>query len=115
MDERGSRDLNLEPISSSFLVEHILKQSESKSFEAQMENTEVSVKGENATMDYESLTGSGENEDFTGLSCMVAEAEIKGARQFVKGMPVSYCVSFQLKVVSSAILSSYCCAGIMCK
>ena len=88
MDERGNRDLNLEPISSSFLVEHILKQSASKSFEAEMEGTQDPVKGgENttelqATIDYDSLAGSGTNDDFTGFSCMVAEAEIKGTRHF---------------------------------
>ena len=90
MDEKGNRGLNIDPISSSFLVEHILKQNATKAFEVQMESSEESVKSErtniHSTMDYESLTGSGTSDEFTGLSCMVAEAEIKGARQFVKGI-----------------------------
>lgn len=87
MDERVNSDLSLDPVSSSFLVEHILRRSESKPYE--MENAEETVKAEGGGIqvgiDYDSLAGSTTSDEFTGLSCMVAEAEIKGARQFGKG------------------------------
>ena len=110
MDE--NRDLNLEPISSSFLVEHILRRSESKAFEGEMEDTHDKRDGSElqTTMDYETLTGSSTNDEFTGLSCMVAEAEIKGARQFVKGILLLNQISalFYFEVLSSVHLGSYC-------
>lgn len=92
MDERDNSDLGLDPVSSSFLVDHILRRSESKSLESGMEAAvQDTVKAEGGDMqnaiDYDTLTGSGTSDEFAGLSCMVAEAEIKGARQFPKGIP----------------------------
>ena len=90
MDQRKNRELNLEPISSSFLVEHILRRSDTSPFENQMENPQDHIKSQgdlnvHAGMDYNTLAGAGTSEEFSGLSCMVAEAEIKGAREFAKG------------------------------
>ncbi|XP_065071386.1 homeobox protein XENK-2-like isoform X2 [Rhopilema esculentum] len=89
MDQRKNRELNLEPISSSFLVEHILRRSDTSPYENQMENPQDHIKSQgdlnvHASMDYNTLAGTGSSEEFSGLSCMVAEAEIKGAREFAK-------------------------------
>lgn len=91
MDERQNRVLNLEPISSSFLVEDILRRGATSVFESPMENPSEKIKNENEIdvhtgMGYDALTASSGNQGFTGLSCMVAEAEIKGAREFAKGI-----------------------------
>ena len=101
MDERQNRVLNLEPISSSFLVEDILRRGATSVFESPMENPSEKIKNEDeidvhTAMGYDALTASSGNQEFTGLSCMVAEAEIKGAREFAKGIKLLEKMLYQM-------------------
>ncbi len=86
--------VKIESVASSFLVEDILRRSRSSSFESPMESPSERIKSDNdlgvpGEINYTPLSGSGSTQEFTGLSCMVAEAEIKGARDFAKGRSVS--------------------------
>ena len=110
MDQRQNRVVNLEPVTSSFLVEDILRRSGSSSFESPMESPSDRAKIENNTelrpaIGYQALSGSGSSQEFTGLSCMVAEAEIKGARGFAQGKSIAQAHQIFASIIGDYIIS----------
>ena len=90
MEQIDSSAVNLEPVTSSFLVEDILRRSGSSVLENSMESTSPRTNTQNNfevkdLVGYDTVdVGSGASQEFSGLSCMVAEAERKGTRAYSK-------------------------------
>eukprot|EP00794_Sanderia_malayensis_P005314 gene5314-5983_t len=121
MDERhnnsNNRVVNLDSVvNSTFSVKDILRRTSAattSSFQGPMESPSHRIKPDNnidvnSEISYQALSRSGSSPEFTGLSCMVAEAEIKGAREFAKAVGDPFVVEddssskFELKDVTSA-------------